>query len=150
MGANPVTGRKILIVDDDWMVQLAARRLFEALGARVTTAAGTAQASELLARERPDVMVLDLGVAGADAGPFVERARRAVPDLGVVIFTGWPDSGLAAALGCEQIAKTSEPRALILAVARSLPRQPSGHASSARRPARQTPEGDDQKRPGGT
>lgn len=72
--ANP-DGKLILVVDDEFDVLSAYTMLFEYRGYRVRTAGNGAEALELAARERPDVVVSDYMMPIMDGAQLCLRWR---------------------------------------------------------------------------
>ncbi len=79
----------ILLVEDSALASDAMRVLFEETGHRVTVAATAESAIEAGLAERPDIMLLDLGLPDADGLTVLETltARGAAP-LRTVALTG--------------------------------------------------------------
>lgn len=91
-GARPATaGSRVLVVDDN---SDAAESLAEVLrlhGHEVQVAGGGAEAVALAARERPDVVFMDIGMPGVD-GLAAARLIREQPGgsgIRIVALTGW-------------------------------------------------------------
>jgi two-component system KDP operon response regulator KdpE len=82
---------KILIADDDPQLQRALRITLVSRGYDVVAADDGAQAIELAARTRPDVMILDLGMPNVD-GIDVIRAVRAWSKVPILVLSGRTDS----------------------------------------------------------
>ena len=72
-------GLSILFVDDDVSTVGALERYFESSGASVLTAAGGAQALEILSRVDVDLVVSDLAMPGMNGVTFIKEVRR-LPD----------------------------------------------------------------------
>lgn len=70
----------LLIVDDDAAVRDALTCLFDA-DARILTGANTNEALELMARQRPDLVLLDDMMPGGVSGLCMLENRRAMPDV---------------------------------------------------------------------
>jgi two-component system OmpR family response regulator len=85
-----MTPWKILVVDDDPDIRRIAALALERLGGfRVELAGGADEALELIAKELPDVVLLDVTMPGRD-GPATLLAIREVPGaerIPVVFFT---------------------------------------------------------------
>jgi len=87
--APSLAGRYILVVDDDPAVRVAMRTLLHELGARVELADGFRQALQLARRERPDILLADYRLRGAETGLDLVRTLRAQhPDLRAVLISG--------------------------------------------------------------
>jgi len=72
---SELAGRRILVVDDEEDGREMLKLLLEEHGARVTTAASTAEALRLLATERPELLVSDIGMPGEDGYALISRVR---------------------------------------------------------------------------
>jgi CheY-like chemotaxis protein len=92
---------KILVVDDDPDIRRIAALALERLGGfQVELASGAEEALELIARELPDVVLLDVSMPGRD-GPATLLALRALPGaerIAVVFFTATSSEEEAARL----------------------------------------------------
>lgn len=79
-----MTAARVLVVDDDPQLRAALTRALQLDGYDVTTATNGAQALDLLGRERPDVMVLDVMmpyVGGLDVCRTLRERRDRLPIL---------------------------------------------------------------------
>ncbi|MDF1564743.1 MAG: ATP-binding protein [Deltaproteobacteria bacterium] len=88
----PMTTGRILIVDDEPMVRLAARRLLELSGFEVQEANGGAAALELMERESGviDAVLLDWSMPGLSGGQVLVQLRELIPELPIVVSSGAP------------------------------------------------------------
>lgn len=66
---------KVLIVDDELDVIIALKMRFEANGYQVVTASDGVQATSQALKERPDLIVLDIGMPCGDGFVVVERLK---------------------------------------------------------------------------
>jgi PAS domain S-box-containing protein len=73
-----LAGIAVLVVDDEPDALALVRRVLEECGARVLTAGSAREGLALVAAERPDVIVSDIGMPDEDGYDFV-RAVRALP-----------------------------------------------------------------------
>ena len=73
-------GAKILMVDDDKDFLLAASLLLEAESYDVTTAEGASEATELLKKSRPDLILLDVKMPEKDGFTFCDELQ-ATPEF---------------------------------------------------------------------
>lgn len=81
---------KLVLVEDHLIIREAIRRMCEAVsGLSVVgeTDSGT-EAIELILRRRPDLVLLDLGLADLDGFTVAERVRVALPELRILILSG--------------------------------------------------------------
>ncbi len=83
--------KHILIVDDEEAVCWSLERALGREGHSVAVAASAEQAFALLARQRPDVMILDVRLPGMDGLTALTRIRQIVPDLPVIVVTAFGD-----------------------------------------------------------
>jgi DNA-binding NtrC family response regulator len=79
---------KVLFVDDeeDFVRTVAERMEMRDLGGDV--ALGGQQALEMLEKDLPDVMVLDLRMPDIDGMEVLRRVKKTYPDIEVIIMTG--------------------------------------------------------------
>ncbi|MBS1879218.1 MAG: response regulator transcription factor [Actinobacteria bacterium] len=87
----------VVIADDHNVIRAGLRKLLEAdTRMRVIgDAADAAAAARLVADRRPDVLVLDLHMPGADPRRDVPRLRREHPETAIVVLTMQSDPRLA-------------------------------------------------------
>ena len=78
-----------LLVDDDELVRRSVRQALEPVGWKVTEAENGEVAVEVLAAERPDVIILDLMMPKMDGFEFLHelRSRPEWQDIPVVVVT---------------------------------------------------------------
>ena len=121
----------ILIADDNEDLRDMMRQLLESHGYRVLEAADGRQAAERAVRERPALVIMDLGMPDLDGFSAVAEIRRHVPapEMEVLIVSAYDRLEYrteAVAAGCGGfIAKPVDPTALLKTV-RLLLRQEEG------------------------
>jgi CheY-like chemotaxis protein/anti-sigma regulatory factor (Ser/Thr protein kinase) len=76
-----LSGRRVLLVDDDPMMLLAGANLLQRAGAEVRLACTAEDALAACRDAVPDALVLDLNIPGVDV-PELVRTLRSVPTLG--------------------------------------------------------------------
>lgn len=81
--AREATHLDILLVEDNPINQLVARRMLERAGHRVTTATSGAEALALLERQRFAVVLMDIQMPGMDGLTAVSMWRKRERELGV-------------------------------------------------------------------
>ena len=75
-------GVRVLVVDDEGDARDLFAMTLRDCGAEVLTAACCAEALTALARERPDVLLADIGMPGEDGYALISRVRALPPDGG--------------------------------------------------------------------
>jgi CheY-like chemotaxis protein len=94
---NCMSGIKILLVDDDEMLNTIMRKLLEREGFEITVACDVGQALKLISSERYDVLLSDLHMPGAADGLTVVSAMRHLnPKAIAVLLTSFPEMDVAA------------------------------------------------------
>jgi len=94
---------KVLVVEDDDDTRMVYSDGLGYVGYRVITASTGVDGLRAARDERPDVILLDLSLSGADGWEVVRclKASRLTGDIPVLLITGYPDlGGRAAAEGC--------------------------------------------------
>jgi two-component system chemotaxis response regulator CheY len=79
---------RVLVVDDQELLRELCNRILGRWGHRVIEATTGAQAIELYREERPDVVLLDIGIADTDGIAVLEELRRIDPQARVAMLTG--------------------------------------------------------------
>lgn len=134
MGAN-VT---ILLVEDEALLRGAFRTLLEARGYRVREAGTGKEAQELFEAERPDLVLLDIGLPDCDGLEIArELRRRAGTDaMPIVALTGRSGPEMArecVAAGCaDHLVKPIAPRDLVRRIPGWLERPATGAPAETR------------------
>lgn len=78
----------ILLVEDDAMIRTNTAEMLGDLGYDVIEVASGSEALNVLAREKVDVLMTDLGLPDLDGGTLAERAHEHDPSLAVIFATG--------------------------------------------------------------
>jgi len=113
-----LSGRTVLVVEDETLVAMLVEDTLLDAGARVIgPASSVAQALDLVERERPDVAVLDMNLAGETSEPVADLlTRRGVP---FVVASGYGASGIPARYaGVPVLAKPYAPEELTAVLSR--------------------------------
>jgi CheY-like chemotaxis protein len=100
--------RRVLIVEDDSASRYGLKSLLDSEGFAVLEAGSLSETEEVLGRERPDVLVLDITLPDGDGAEWLQRRRRertlAIPVIAVTGVTADQDrrrieeAGVAAVL----------------------------------------------------
>ena len=124
-GHGDISGMRVLVVDDEADARALMKRLLEEKRAEVMVAASAAEAFEVLKRERPDVLVSDIGMPGEDGHSLMRRVRalRAeeggeTPAVALTAYARSEDRMKAVGAGFQHhVAKPVEPAELIAMMA---------------------------------
>ena len=89
----------LLIIDDDIAIQTSLSLLFRKEGFAVRVADGPFDTFEVLAEETPEVILLDMNfsvdTSGDDGLRLLRRLRERLPNVPVILITGWGSIDLA-------------------------------------------------------
>jgi len=93
-----VSGVRVLVVEDEFIVSLTLKVQLEAMGCRVVgtvrdAAAAVRQAQEL----RPDVVLMDIGLSGGDGVEATQAIVAQIPTQ-VIVVTAYGDDRIAQAI----------------------------------------------------
>ena len=109
----------VLVVDDEPKIVQIARDYLEHANYAVLTAGDGSAALDLIARRRPDLIVLDLGLPGVDGLEVTRRIRQA-GDLPIIMLTARDDETdrlIGLELGADDyLTKPFSPRELVARV----------------------------------
>jgi signal transduction histidine kinase/CheY-like chemotaxis protein len=122
----PLDGVHVLLVDDDPDALEVVKRILRRCKARVTTAISALEGLALLAVERPDVVLADIGLPQMDGYEFVRRVRVLPSDKGgnvpvaaLTAFARSEDRRQAMLAGFDiHVAKPVDPAELVAVVGR--------------------------------
>jgi PAS domain S-box-containing protein len=123
MAPGALAGLRLLSVDDEPDASEVLKAALEQYGAQVITVASGAAALDLLARERFDVLVSDIGMPGMNGYELLERVRsgaervRSIPAIAVTGFAREEDRARAFQVGYRaHVIKPIEPDELAATV----------------------------------
>ena len=93
---GPRLKSRVLVVDDDRMIRLMARRLLEKEGCEVVEGTTGRQAVDLARRERPDLLILDLGMPEMDGYDAIGEIKGdlALSGIPVIVLTAQDEPGV--------------------------------------------------------
>jgi PAS domain S-box-containing protein len=120
-----LAGVRVVVVDDEADARELVARVLEEAGARVGTAGSAEEALGMVQRERPDVVVSDIGMPGEDGYQLVQRIRMLkkeegglTPAVALTAFARVEDRRRALLSGFQMhMAKPVEPAELVAVVA---------------------------------
>ena len=118
-------GVSVLVVDDEADARELVRRVLEECHAKVISASSGSEALKLLARERPDVILSDIGMPGMDGYELMRRIREfasldggETPAAALTAFARSDDRRRALVAGYQShVSKPVEPEELVTVVA---------------------------------
>lgn len=118
-------GLTLVVVDDEPDARLLVARVLEECGARVFAASGAAEALELVERERPAVLVTDIGMPDVDGFQLLRMVRALgearggrVPAIALTAFARSEDRTRALSAGfLVHLSKPVEPSELVATIA---------------------------------
>ncbi|HCE66636.1 MAG TPA: histidine kinase [Geobacter sp.] len=82
------TSYNILIVDDEEMIRMVMRTIFEELGFTVVEAVNGLEALEVFDRKRPDIVFTDLQMPEMDGFSLISRLQQKSPDIPIIVISG--------------------------------------------------------------
>lgn len=77
-----IEGLRVLVVDDEPDSRELIRKLLDGRKAAVLTAASAQEAFEMLQKERPDILISDIGMPLEDGYSLIRRVRGLAPEKG--------------------------------------------------------------------
>src|SRR5512135_43655 len=83
--------RKVLIVDDEYLIRYSLQRLIEREGFSVITADSGLQALQQFEQEKPDIVILDIRLPDANGLNLLKTIKEIDPAVTVVMVTACPD-----------------------------------------------------------
>jgi PAS domain S-box-containing protein len=117
-------GLRVLVVDDDEDARMLVKAVLEGCGCSVVTAASAAEGLSAIDRERPDVLISDIGMPGEDGYDLIRRVRALpssrggnIPAAALTAFARSEDRRRVLSAGYSiHIPKPVEPAELVAAV----------------------------------
>lgn len=86
---------KILVVDDDFMVCNFLERFLSKKSYQVTTANSGPEAIEVIKKERPHLVLLDIKMPGMNGIEVLKEIKKIDPTLGVILISAVQDEEIA-------------------------------------------------------
>lgn len=104
---------RILVIDDDEQLLLLVRQALQREGYEVLSTADGPQGIEIFKRERPDLVLLDIGLPTMDGIEVLKAIRSTDAQAKVIVFTAyaseWTSSEAFAHGACDFIEKPVKP-----------------------------------------
>lgn len=120
-GVSPLT---IVVADDDSLVRMSLRLVFESRSFRVVEVESGDRLGTAVAETQPEACIIDVNMPGADILEQIATVRHNSPSTGILVLSGEADEppGLAP-LGIPYLRKPIELTALLDAVSAAIGRQ---------------------------
>ncbi|MFN2744627.1 MULTISPECIES: response regulator [Bacillus] len=80
---------KILIVDDQYGIRVLLNEVFNKEGYKTFQAANGIQALDIVKKERPDLVLLDMKIPGMDGIEILKRMKVIDEEIRVIIMTAY-------------------------------------------------------------
>ncbi len=80
---------KILIVDDQYGIRILLNEVFNKEGYQTFQAANGLQALDIVTKERPDLVLLDMKIPGMDGIEILKRMKMIDESIRVIIMTAY-------------------------------------------------------------
>jgi len=123
VAGKPLSGIRVLVVDDEPDARQLIRRVLEDCDAEVAVAGSAAEAMALLEGARPDILVSDIGMPDRDGYDLIRQVRgrlaaKALPAVALTAFARSEDRRRALLAGFQtHVAKPVDPAELVAVVA---------------------------------
>ena len=83
---------RILVVDDEVLIQNILRKILEKEGYQVRTATSGSEALKLMAAEPADIVISDVRMPEMDGFELLKQLKESYPASGVIMMTGFSDA----------------------------------------------------------
>ena len=102
--SNGVGRARILVADDDTGVRTFICDCLRSAGYRIIEAEDGEEALQFLTQQAPDLLIVDFAMPGLNGVDVVKRARQQVPELPIILATGYADmKAVEAVMGPDRI-----------------------------------------------
>jgi DNA-binding NtrC family response regulator len=89
-GVRPC-GKKVLIVDDEYLIRYSMQKIIEHEGCSAITAGSGHEALRLFHEQKPDFVILDIHLPDTNGLALLRTIKEVSPSAAVVMVTGSPD-----------------------------------------------------------
>ncbi len=84
-----ILGIKLLIVDDQYGIRLLLHEIFKKEGYEVFQAANGFQAIDIVIKDCPDLVILDMKIPGMDGVEILKRIKEINKEIKVILMTAY-------------------------------------------------------------
>jgi len=89
LGGGRMANEKILIVDDQYGIRILLLEVFSKEGYLTFQAANGKDALEIVKRESPDIVLLDMKIPGMDGLEILKHIKKIDPEMKVIMMTAY-------------------------------------------------------------
>ena len=121
--AGPAAGRRLLLVEDEFLIRLTLAESLQDAGYEVVEAEDADEAMAHISERPVDLLLTDIQLPGpVNGNELAKRVRAVLPELPVIFMTGRPEPGEGHLSGRREltIAKPYLPSEVCAAIARLL------------------------------
>ncbi len=92
------SGLLVLVVDDESMIRDMTRKMLNAMGHKVVTAAGGIEAVDIFRRHKDDIhcVLCDLTMPGMNGWETIKALRQIRADIPVILCSGYDEASVMA------------------------------------------------------
>jgi len=83
--------KKVLIVDDEYLIRYSLKKLIEREGYAVFTAGSGHEALRLFEEQRPDIVILDIRLPDSNGLSLLKTIKESCPAVATIMATGCPE-----------------------------------------------------------
>jgi DNA-binding NtrC family response regulator len=83
--------KKVLIVDDEYLIRYSLKKLIEREGYAAFTAGTGHEALRLFEEQRPDIVILDIRLPDSNGLSLLKTIKESCPSVAMIMATGCPD-----------------------------------------------------------
>jgi response regulator RpfG family c-di-GMP phosphodiesterase len=84
-----MAGERILVVDDEGLIQQLCRRILLKNGFEVETASNGSHALEMNAKSSYDILLTDIKMPGMSGLELIEKVKERQPEIAAIVITGY-------------------------------------------------------------
>ena len=91
LGSCREARKKVLIVDDEYLIRYSLQRLLEREGYAAFTAGSGHEALRIFAEQKPDIVILDIHLPDSNGVSLLKTIKENSPSVAMIMATGSPD-----------------------------------------------------------
>jgi DNA-binding NtrC family response regulator len=91
IGPRQGAKKRVLIIDDEYLIRYSLQRLIEQEGYEAFTAASGQEGLRFFEEQRPDIIILDIRLPDTNGFALLKTIKESSPSAIVIMATGCPD-----------------------------------------------------------